>query len=193
MHTEPPEEVGRPYYTVRHGPGRYNLPAYRPLAYARSVAGALQSDGLYWSQDDGAGIRDWYVYDDELDYFWRNGLNERRIIEEAGEPIIQSFFDVYHTGDGLMYVKDQCAPEDVEAEFFLHVEPVDKSDLPHWRKRHGFDAIGIAFEDYGIKGGGRCIVEFEAPAYEISRITVGQWIPGEGRTWSSRINWAERE
>ena len=194
VHTEPPEEAGRPYYIARHSPHRYNLPkTYRPLAYARSVSGALQAGEPYYLRDAGAPIWDWYVYDDKLDYFWRNGLDAHRFIEEAGEPIIQSFFDVYRAGDRLMYVRDQCEPEDVEPESFLHVYPVDKSDLAKRRQQHGFDAIGIIFKDHGISGGGRCIVEYEMPAYKISRITAGQWIPGEGQTWMISVNWDERE
>ncbi len=194
VHTEPPEETGRPYYIARHSPHRYNLPeTYRPLAYARSVAGVLQAGEPYQLRDAGAPIWDWYVYDDKLDQFWRNGLDWHRFIEEAGAPIIQSFFDVYYTSDRLIYVKDQCAPEDVEPEFFLHVYPVDKSDLSKRRKQHGFDAIGIIFEDHGIRAAEKCIAEFEAPAYKISRITAGQWIPGEGQTWSSGFNWDGRE
>ena len=45
-------------------------------------------------------------------------------------PAIRSGFDVYLLDDTLVYAKEPCVSEDVDATFFLHVDPIDPDDLP---------------------------------------------------------------
>ena len=61
----------------------------------------------------------------------------------GGRPIIRSDWGVYLVEDSLIYVRDQCSPEDVEPEFFLHMAPVDMNDLPSHRQQHGFDGLNL--------------------------------------------------
>ena len=54
-------------------------------------------------------------------------------------PDIAAHFDVWLHDGMAVYTRDGCAPEDLAARFFLHVEPADPADLPGDRRRIGFD------------------------------------------------------
>ncbi len=111
----------------------------------------------------------------------------------SGEPAARSDYDVYHTGSALVYVRQPCAPADLEPRFFVHLVPVDYDDLPDHRKQqgHDFDSLGFNFEPLGVSIGEKCITVFELPDYPIRRISTGQWIPGEGKLWSTGFQAAE--
>ena len=104
-----------------------------------------------------------------------------------GEPAARSIFDVYHNGDKLIYLKESCGTEDVEAPFFLHVVPVDVDTLPAHRKRAGFDNLNFSFHDYGTIFDGKCLVIGVLPDYALTRIETGQYIIGVGQVWKAEI------
>ena len=99
-------------------------------------------------------------------------------------PVIGSTFDVYLDGNRLVYVKDECSDEDVDAWFILHLHPADEEDLPERRKRHGFDNLDFNFERYGRRTGGRCAAVRALPEYEVRSIHTGQYMPGKDPEWS---------
>ena len=109
---------------------------------------------------------------------------------EDARPVISSDFDVYLDGDRLVYVKEECDGEDVDAWFFLHLYPVDEADLPNGRKPHGFDNLDFAFGRYGLRGGGRCAAARALPEYEIAVIRTGQYVPGRDPEWSESVSLA---
>ena len=108
--------------------------------------------------------------------------------EAAGEPTLPGFFSVYQ-GDGkLTYVRENCAPADTEALFYLHPVPADVNDLPAEQREHGFDNLDFSFDPAGgVLYQGRCLVSIPLPDYEIHGIRTGQHIPGAGRLWSSEF------
>ena len=57
-----------------------------------------------------------------------------QLIEQAGERVVRSSWDVYLGEGKLTYVKEPCAPDDVQAKFVLHVTPADPADLPAIRR-----------------------------------------------------------
>ena len=76
--------------------------------------------------------------------FAEYGLLTRHIDPNAlvgdSRPIIRSRYDVYHIENALIYVNERCdSIYDLQAQFFLHVIPVDERDLPPWRAEYGFD------------------------------------------------------
>ena len=115
--------------------------------------------------------------------------------------IVRSDFDVYldKAGRRLFYVKDECSGTDVEARFFLHVVPVDPSDLSESRRRHGFVNYDFGFQDlgygyggYGTRVGRRCVSMRPLPVFEIAEIRTGQFIPGSSPIWGAAVGLAER-
>lgn len=110
-----------------------------------------------------------------------------RAVTAAGNPAARSDFEVY-IGDGVLYyVKDDCAPADTAARVVLHLYPVDKGDLPAYRREYGFDNRSFNFDWRGGYFDGRCITQEPLPDYPVARIRTGQWIPGEGSIWQAEF------
>ncbi len=99
--------------------------------YAVPVAPGLwmpfESDDHEWVSSAFAG-RDLIVSSDYIAELTRGNT-----------PAIRSQFDVHLVENRLIYVKQQCGPNDLDAAFFLHLHPVDVNDLPDDRKQYGFD------------------------------------------------------
>ncbi len=102
-------------------------------------------------------------------------------------PAAQSVFDVYVREGSMIYVKEPCAADDVDARFFLHVTPTDAEDLPDARKEYGFDNLDFGFSLYGTVDDGRCIAVRDLPDYDIQHISTGQFDGEEGKTWRSEF------
>ena len=98
------------------------------------------------------------------------------IMEQAGEPIIRSNFDVHLNDDALIYSKEGCSVADTEAAFFLALYPTDETDLPVERRQHGFHNLDFRFEDQAVRRGKQCIAITPLPDYDITRIYTGQYI-----------------
>ena len=127
----------------------------------------------------GSGAASWYFVRAD----WR-AIDELTAGVGAARPVIVSGFDVHLDGDRLVYVKEECGAEDVDAWFFLHLYPVDEADLPDRRRRHGFDNLDFVFERYGRRGRGRCVAVRALPDYGIASIHTGQYMPGRDPEWS---------
>ena len=109
-------------------------------------------------------------------------------VVSSEEPVIRSEFDVYIGEAELHYVKDPCVLSDIESLFFLHVSPVDVSDLPEERKEYGFDNLGFTFSRWGILSDGACLASVPLPEYAISRIDTGQYVSGGNDIWRERYS-----
>ncbi len=103
------------------------------------------------------------------------------------QPAISADFDVYLIENSLVYIKEQCSPEDVEPTFFLHLNPVDANDLPSYRKQYRFDNLDFAFRDHGVIEGGVCVAKRELPDYGIATVRTGQSTGGV-RVWKGRFD-----
>lgn len=110
----------------------------------------------------------------------------------AGDLLVRSVFDMYRTGDAIHYVKDPCRPQDTEPAFFLHLIPVDVSNLPAHRQRSGFDNLDFHFDDLTVKGlkfNEKCLATIPLPDYDVARIRTGQWNPAENRNlWQEEVS-----
>ena len=116
-----------------------------------------------------------------------------QLLEQAGERVVRSGWDVYRNGRKLTYFKKPCAPADVQAKFILHVTPVDPAALSFSRKRFGYDNLGFYFDRLsvrrGVRVGDQCMATVDLPAYAISRVRVGQWIAAGNRTvWEAEFS-----
>ena len=105
------------------------------------------------------------------------------------EPEARGVFDLHLDADTrtLTYVKEPCAPSDVEHPFFLHVTPSRERDLPRRSRQLGFEARDFDFRLRGAVFAGKCAAQAFLPEYAISRIRTGQWIRGEGETWDATV------
>ena len=110
----------------------------------------------------------------------------------ASEPLARGVFDVYSTGDSLVYVKEPCEQADTEDRFYLHIVPVQAGDLPDERREHGFANLDFAFFLNGAAFDGKCAATVPLPEYAVESIRTGQFVSGEGEIWSAEFALAGR-
>ena len=159
---------------------------FLPPAGAPAPGAARGSAALPGVVLAGAASASWYFV--TLDSRTIDGLVAS--VEDT-RPVISAGFDVHLDGGRLVYVKDECGDEDVDAAFFLHLYPVDEADLPDSRRPHGFDNLDFAFERYGLRAGGRCAAVRLLPERGIESIHTGQYVPGQDPEWSGRVRRAD--
>ena len=71
----------------------------------------------------------------------------------------------------------------------LHVVPVDRADLPSYRKQYDSENLDFYFDYYGERVSDECRAIVLLPAYAIDRIHIGQWISAENRTlWDATFS-----
>ena len=167
-----------------HPPATSALQVLGRTEYAVKVGPALwmpfDSPARQWVFDRFAG-RDLRVFDSDY------------LAEPLGDnqPAIRSDWDVYLVGNSLTYKKEQCTPEDVDAMFFVHIDPVDMNDLPRRRKQYGFHNLDFAFRDQRIPiEGDVCVAVRDLPDYGIATIRTGQYVrvdSGYENLWSGEI------
>ena len=105
-------------------------------------------------------------------------------------PHIQSRWNVYLTDDRLIYVREPCGQDDMDAHFFLHLTPVRPWALPRERRQHGFDNLDFDFAAHGVQVNGICIVDVVLPAYDTLGLRTGQYVPVEDgfhHVWEGEI------
>ena len=109
------------------------------------------------------------------------------------EPDARAEFDLYldARSRSLTYVKEPCAASNVERPFFLHVFPERPEDLPRERREAGFDSAPVDFPQRGSVFDGKCAARVPLPDYPVAALRTGQWIRGEGETWSAEIPFGE--
>ena len=109
-----------------------------------------------------------------------------------GEPAARSEFDLYFDRGSLTYLKAPCAPDDVEAPFFLHLYARREEDLPPASAGLDFENRDFRFGPEGLILDGKCVATVRLPAYPIGRIRTGQWRRDEGELWVVEVAPPER-
>ena len=102
---------------------------------------------------------------------------------EFGAPAAQAAFEIYHRDDALIYHKPECAGDDMDAKFLLHVVPGNAADLPASRRQAGFANLDFVFADRGTTLAGGCVVIAPLPSYPIASIRTGQFVSGQSSLW----------
>ena len=127
----------------------------------------------------------------------------RRLRDSAASrpPDIAARFDVRIHDGAVVYARDDCAPEDLEPRFFLHVDPAEPVDLPEDRRQYGFDNRDFTPSDRTpfwpgptvTRFGGGCLVLAPLPDYPIRRVRTGQTVYDGGgwrNLWEGEIDLA---
>lgn len=105
----------------------------------------------------------------------------------AGGALANSEFDLYLDGTTVYYLRDPCAPDEVNDRFFLHAYAGDPTDLPASRVRYRFENLDFWFSDVGRFVDGKCLASARLPDYGIVRARTGQYRSGEGEIWSAEF------
>ena len=133
------------------------------------------------------GGDEWRADIDLAAYAAAQAVYDSVVAGDYGQPVAQSGFDVYQSGNSLAYLKEPCAAGDADARFFLHIFLVDPADLPADSRELGFANLDFQFADHGADIGGKCVAERELSDYAIERIRTGQFLIGEGRLWGAEF------
>ena len=102
------------------------------------------------------------------------------------QPAMRAAYDVYHTGQNIIYVKQDCRLSDLTTAFFLHITPTDPDDLSDDRRQYGYANRDFSIDHYAAPGSGECVVTAKLPDYPIAAIKTGQY-NAEGRLWEGEI------
>ena len=146
---------------------RAQLPDY---GIKRISTGQFTSRGRVW-------VGEYYMAtSDALSVF-------QELSDDGVEPAVRSVFDVYIDGGRLVYAKSSCADDDRDTRFFLHVNPVDATDLPEERQKFGFDNLDFNLREHGGESDGDCFAVIDLPTYEIASMSTGQYT-SDRRLWS---------
>lgn len=138
---------------------------------------------------DGTVLR--FVPGKTLDEANRSAAKRRyfnRVVDEAGERVAHSNFNLHLRGRTLAYVKAPCTKADTAPRFFLHVLPVEANDLPAHSRRYGFENRDFVFRKAGMRFEGRCVVMRPLPNYRIASLRTGQFIGGAGKLWQAEVS-----
>ena len=103
------------------------------------------------------------------------------------EQVSSSVFNVFSKDGRLYYFRDNCAPADIAELFFLHIYAVQSSDLPDYRRQHGFENRDFDFARHGTLHDGQCAATIPLPGYPIASIVTGQYIPDGPRLWEAEF------
>ena len=192
---EPPANAAQPWYSVVWYfppdilPTAYTWRSrdhYPVLEYARLLAAAVQGRPPQQSLDDGAFPLGEY----------RISLHRRpvalpaltaRLRDESTATAMDGGFAVYIHKNRLIYFKESCAAADADADFRLHLTPVDPADLPRRRQETGFANLDFTFQNYGLRIGMACLAGRELPDYPLTEIAAGQYRRNGELLWANRI------
>ena len=105
----------------------------------------------------------------------------------AGEPIIRADYDVYLNNRQLVFVRENCAPEEPEAWFGVRIFPKRLETLPPLL-RHGYSSYA-GIRAHGVRLDNFCLAVLRLPDYArddliLFRSAEGTYRPGSLPAWS---------
>ena len=115
-----------------------------------------------------------------------------------GDPLFEAAngWKVHFVDDRLVVTSGEAcdARQGYEREPALFVEsfPTSRRVAPFYY----YDAPPLArrtefgFRKSGFEVAGRCVAEVAPPAYDVGRLRIGQFVPGEGTVWSATLSLA---
>ena len=139
----------------------------------------------------GSGVKEWQADIDLAAHLAAQAAYKSIAAGDYGQPAAQSHFDIYISGNALIYLKEPCAQGDADARFFLHIIPADLVNLPADRRERGYANMDFWFVDHGADIGGKCVALRDLPDYPIERIWTGQHVSGEDAIWRAEIELGE--
>ena len=159
----------------------------RPSKVRRYLAGRVILSGLQWRQREMADVvmlphRDegpaLLTPDNRRMFLYDRALHDASYDEQAlGRPIIASDWNVYRKDGRLIYVREDCAPE--EAPFFLSSTPREVDDPPERKERRGFDGKVFRWKDIARRSDRRCVGAIDLPEHDVAFVRTGQ-LRGDG-------------
>lgn len=131
---------------IRRGPGlRPGLAAHQVKAYGSAITSVERNEHLR------------EIYD----------AARRR------EPILESAYDVHHIEGYAVFVKEPCTAWHLtDQEPLARIVPVNRDDLPYWRRDKGFEPFRFHLSLFGAAFDGKCVAWVPLPDYPIAQLEV---------------------
>ncbi len=138
------------------------------------------------------------IYNNTIAIFRGRQLNaggRDAIVQAAlsGEPIARSFFTIYLHDNMLVFVREECVPqEDIESnslqdQFSIEVFPVDTAVLSGKQKLFGVEHFPHVLDrSFVLDGDGRCSWIFLLPDYPVYRFNA-RLTNGDDTRWEVRV------
>ena len=162
----------------------------RNAAFPDFVIHGAAADEPFWSREI-YGVPIVSIVDSRADS--QAAHRAAREAAESSEPVVESGgFKVHLDGKTLTYIKEPCSDEDTRGRFQLWAFPANESDLRRRSASAGlrYNQLNFGFRQYGMALDRVCVIKRALPEYPLTHVEIGQWIPGEGGLWRTRINFA---
>ena len=105
-----------------------------------------------------------------------------------GAATFHSHRAVFWEAKAVNYVMEPCSVADIKDPFFLHIFPVDATNLPEFRQPYGFGNRDFHFRKYGSIVDGKCLATVPLPDYDIAEIKIGQFRLADGEAlWRATL------
>ena len=156
--------------------------AMLPRAARERVAGNLGAvvpviTRAFWSRSSRA-LRSIQVYGNTIMMIEpKDDLRAVYTATKGRDPSAESAFDIYYLDGALALAMEPCAPSFVEKRTVrLRATPINKEDLPSWRRKQGHDPRHFILSEYGAYFDGKCVASIPLPGYPISGFEI-EWNP----------------
>ena len=103
------------------------------------------------------------------------------------EQVAGAYFNIFSSDGRLYYFKDNCTRDDIAGRFFLHIYPVQPSNLPAKRQQYGFLNRDFDFRRVGLLSDGQCAASIALPEYPIASAVTGQFKLNGTRLWEVEL------
>ena len=90
-------------------------------------------------------------------------------------------FEVYVGARTVSYLRETCAADDRDAEFYLRLTPNDRSALPARFRADGSETREFRFAERGARFGEQCLAFTPLPNYGLAEIRTGE---SAGQPWA---------
>ncbi len=102
-------------------------------------------------------------------------LSDNRDNLTSGDLLVaRSYFDLYLNDNKLIYYRDNCTQEDMYAQIYIRIVPMNRFSLPGIYKNYGFHILDFYPLDQGAMLDGTCIAITPLPMYDIKTIITHQ-------------------
>ena len=107
--------------------------------------------------------------------------------QDERQPGLRAEWEVFRYGGRLLYARPGCTAAERDTQFFLHLTPAERGDLPEARRGYGYDNLDFRFEHHGLALGDECLALVPLPDYPITAIATGQYTDA-GRLWEATLS-----
>jgi lipopolysaccharide export system protein LptA len=101
--------------------------------------------------------------------------------------IVDDFFKVFLKDNRLIFYRLNADATDIQPEFFVHVYPKNKNDLPIDKRKAGYEDVGFRFPPDHLQNG---IAKYDLvlPEFKSARVVVGQYGDKKKVLWQKSYN-----